>query len=167
MRKGCNDQYITWKKLDNTTERLTNEEKMEPNVIHWLFIDNCRLPHAERASGHRWSFLRPVSNERQRSPRIGWQCFPRGVNFNYYLPKQALITQCYLTSSGHFLTVSVPSFEHAHFLPYWTYLSNKTWRFCHPLVVGGLSALFGDVWLSLYLQFVVLPTKDYISNPDV
>lgn len=130
---------------------------MEPNVIHWLFVDNCRLPHAERASGHRWSFLRPVSNERQRSPRIGWQCFPRGVNFNYYLPKQALITQCYLTSSGHFLTVSVPSFEHAHFLPYWTYLSNKTWRFCHPLVVGGLSALFGDVWLSLYLQFVVLP----------
>lgn len=140
---------------------------MEPNVIYWLFIDNCRLPPAERASGHRWSFLRPVSNERQLSPRIGWQCFPRGVNFNYYLPKQALITQCYLTSSGHFLTVSVPSFEHAHFLPYWTYLSNKTWRFCHPLVVGGLSALFGDVWLSLYLQFVVLPPKDYISNPDV
>lgn len=141
---------------------------MEPNVIHWLFIDNCRLPHAERASGHRWSFLRPVSNERQRSrsPRVGWQCFPRGVNFNRYLNRHLLYNATSLLADT-FLTVSVLSFEHAHFLPYWTYLSNKTWRFCHPLVVGGLSALFGDVWLSLYLQFVVLPTKDYISNPDV
>lgn len=65
---------------------------MEPNVIHWLFIDNYRLPYAERASGHRWSFLRPVSNERQRSrsPRVGWQCFPRGVNFNRYLNRHLL-----------------------------------------------------------------------------
>lgn len=35
-------------------------------------------------------FLRPVSNERQRSPRIGWQCFPRGVNFNRYLNRHLL-----------------------------------------------------------------------------